>query len=129
MLIHSVYNSLHLLTPTSHPILPPAASPLIARYFIYFPFLFWDVLGLCCCEWIFSSFSAPVSRGTSLVVMPRILLLQSVGSRASGLSSCGTWTQLPHSMWDIPRAGIQPVSPAFSGRFLTTGLPAKSCQI
>ena len=29
-------------------------------------------------------------------------------------------------MWDLPGQGIEPVSPALQGRFLTTGPPAKS---
>ena len=30
------------------------------------------------------------------------------------------------SMWDLPRAGLKPVSPALAGRFLTTVPPGKS---
>ena len=40
-----------------------------------------------------------------------------------GLSSYGTWTQLLLSMWDIPGLVIEPLSPAFVDRFLTTGPP------
>ena len=29
-------------------------------------------------------------------------------------------------MWDLPRPGLEPVSPALAGGFLTTGLPGKS---
>ena len=29
-------------------------------------------------------------------------------------------------MWDLPRPGLKPVSPALAGRFLTTALPGKS---
>ena len=36
------------------------------------------------------------------------------------LSSCGPWPQLSHSMWDLPRPGMQPVSSALQDRFLTT---------
>ena len=32
-------------------------------------------------------------------------------------------------MWDLPRPGIEPVSPALAGRFLATGLPGKSPYI
>ena len=28
-------------------------------------------------------------------------------------------------MWNLPEPGIEPVSPAIAGRFLTTGLPGK----
>ena len=31
------------------------------------------------------------------------------------LHSCGAWTYLPLCMWDLPRAGIKPVSPALAG--------------
>ena len=39
------------------------------------------------------------------------------------LTSCGTWVQLPHGMWS---PGMEPVSPALAGGFLTTAPPAKS---
>ena len=46
------------------------------------------------------------------------LLLQSMGSECTGFSSCGAWTQLLHSTWDLPGPGIEPVSPALAGGFL-----------
>ena len=33
------------------------------------------------------------------------------------LSSCATWAWLFHSMWDLPRSGIEPMSPALAGGF------------
>ena len=56
---------------------------------------------------------------------------------SSGFSHCGTWVlehrlssdtqpQLPCGMWDLPRAGIEPVSPALAGGFLTPGPPGRS---
>ena len=42
------------------------------------------------------------------------------------LSSCGAHTLLLHSMWDIPRPDIQPVSPALEGGFFITEPPGKS---
>ena len=41
------------------------------------------------------------------------------------LSSCGSWAQLLHSMWDPPRPGLEPMSPALAGRFSTTAPPGK----
>ena len=32
-------------------------------------------------------------------------------------------------MWDLPRPGLEPVSPALAGRFLTTAPPGKSLKI
>ena len=62
---------------------------------------------------------------------------RAVGARASvvaarGLSSCGTWAlecrlsscgtraQLLRGMWDLPGPGLEPMSPALTGGFLTT---------
>ena len=42
------------------------------------------------------------------------------------LSSCGTRALLLRSMWDLPRPGIEPMSPALAGGFLTTVPPRKS---
>ena len=41
------------------------------------------------------------------------------------LSSCGSRAQLLHSMWDLPRPGLEPVSPALVGRLSTTVPPGK----
>ena len=32
-------------------------------------------------------------------------------------------------MWDLPGPGLEPVSPALAGRFLTTELPGKSLPV
>ena len=84
-----------------------------------------------------------VHVGLSLVVVYRLLIavasfyscgalpLGHVGSVVvmQGLSTCGDWAQLPCDMWNLPRLGIQPVSPALAGGFLTTGPPGKSCLV
>ena len=36
------------------------------------------------------------------------------------LSSCGSRAQSLRGMWDLPRPGLEPVSPALAGRFSTT---------
>ena len=56
---------------------------------------------------------------------------RALGTRASvvvarGLSSCGSRAQLLHDMWDLPRPGLEPMSPALAGGFLTTAPPRKS---
>ena len=38
--------------------------------------------------------------------------------------SYSTW-DLRCGMWDLPRPGLEPVSPALAGRFLTTAPPGK----
>ena len=41
------------------------------------------------------------------------------------LSNCGSRAQLLHGMWDLPRPGLEPVSPALAGKFSTTAPPGK----
>ena len=41
------------------------------------------------------------------------------------LSSCGSRAQLLRGMWDLPRPGLEPASPALAGRFSTTAPPRK----
>ena len=70
-----------------------------------------------------------VSRGYSLLrcagfSLRWLLLLQSTGSRHMG-SSCGAQALLLRGMWDPPGPGLEPVSPALAGGFLTTAPPGK----
>ena len=41
------------------------------------------------------------------------------------LSNCGSRAQPLRGMWDPPRPGLDPVSPALAGRFSTTAPPGK----
>ena len=41
------------------------------------------------------------------------------------LSNCGSRAQLLRGMWDPPRPGLEPMSPALAGRFSTTAPPGK----
>ena len=45
------------------------------------------------------------------------------------LSNCGSQAQLLRGMWDLPRPGLEPVSPALAGRLSTTVPPGKPCCI
>ena len=70
------------------------------------------------------------SKGSSLVaVSGRLLVVASLTAEQtlghSGVWSCGAPAELPRSMWDPPRLGIKPVSPALQGAFLTSGPPGK----
>ena len=100
---------------------------LLIYLFIYLFILFLAALGLHCCTWAFSSCG---EWGLLFVAVHGLLialasLFGSTGSRHAGFSSCGTQAQLLRSMWDLPRPGIEPVSPALAGGFLTTATPGK----
>ena len=41
------------------------------------------------------------------------------------LSNCGSRAQLLRGMWDLPRPGLEPMSPALAGRLSTTAPPGK----
>ena len=108
-------------------LMPPAVSSL-KRCHLWL--LFVAVVGLCC----FVGFSlVAVSESYSTVAVLELLpgeaslvveqrlsgawasgvaagVLSSCGSRAAEhrLSSCDTWAQLLHSMWDLPRQGTNP---------------------
>ena len=47
------------------------------------------------------------------------------GLQTRRLSSCGSRAYLLRGMWDLPRPGLEPVSPALAGRFSTTVPPGK----
>ena len=72
-----------------------------------------------CGKWgpLFIAVRGPLTVAASLVVEHRLQMRR--------LSSCGSRAQLPRSMWDLPRPGLEPVSPALAGRFSTTAPPGK----
>ena len=68
----------------------------------------------------------------SLVAGHRLLFV--VSSLAVEHRIQGAWASVliaqrlscPHSMWNLPRAGIEPMFPILAGGFLTAGPPGKS---
>ena len=82
------------------------------------------MLNLHCC----TGFSRVVeSRGHSQVAVRGLLITVASPVVEDRLSSCGTWAQLLHSMWNPLRPGIEPESPVLAGGFLTTEPPGKPC--
>ena len=85
------------------------------------------VLGLRFCVRAFSSCGKwgpfliaarrPLTIAASLVVGHRL--------QTRRLSNCGSRAQSLRGMWDLPRPGLEPVSPALAGRFSTTAPPGK----
>ena len=85
------------------------------------------VLGLDFCARAFSSCG---ERGPLFITMrgPLTIVASLVGEhrlQTRRLSNCGSRTQLLHGMWDLPRPGLEPASPALAGRFSTTAPPGK----
>ena len=57
----------------------------------------------------------PLTIAASLVAEHRLQMRR--------LSSCGSRAQSLRGMWDPPRPGLEPVSPALADRFSTTAPP------
>ena len=100
--------------------------PVPCCLFFFFN-LFMAVLGLrfcarafsCCGKWgpLFIAVRGPLTITASLVAEHRL--------QTHRLSNCGSWAQLLRGMWDPPRPGLEPVSPALAGRLSTTAPPGK----
>ena len=99
-----------------------------SRSFIYlFIYLFMAVLSLRFCARAFSSCGkwgplfiavrGPLTIAASLVAEHRL--------QTRRFSNCGSRAQLLRGMWDPPRPGLEPVSPASAGRLSTTAPPGK----
>ena len=76
-----------------------------------------------CGKWgpLFIAVRGPLIITASLVVEHRLQTLR--------LSNCGSRAQLLRGMWDLPRPGLEPVSPALASRFSTTAPPVKPSGI
>ena len=85
------------------------------------------VLGLCFCARAFSS-CGKLAPLFIMVCRPLIIVASLVAEhrlQKRRLSNCGSRAQLLRGMWDLPRPGLEPVSPALAGRFSTTAPPGK----
>ena len=102
-------------------------SDLGEHDFFFLIYLFLAVLGLRFCARAFSScgergslfiaLHGPLTIAASLVAEHRL--------QTRRLSNCGSRAQLLRGMWDLPRPGLEPMSPALAGRFSTTAPPEK----
>ena len=66
---------------------------------------------------LFIAVRGPLTIAASLVAELRL--------QTRRLSSCDSRAQLLRGMWDLPRPGLEPVSPALAGKLSTTAPPGK----
>ena len=97
---------------------------LIILFYLY---LFLAVLGLRFCARALSSCG---KRGPLFIAVrgPPTVVASLVAEhrlQTRRLSSCGSRAHLLCGMWDPPRPGLEPVSPALAGRFSTAAPPGK----
>ena len=125
---HSVANMLGWFDTAGRPMAKTTASPCLFFFFNYlFIYLFMALLGLRFCKrasssWgkrgpLFIAVRGPLTIAASLVAEHRL--------QTRRLSNCGSRAQSLRGVWDLPRPGLEPVSPALAGRFSTTAPPGK----
>ena len=105
----------------------PLKASLLNYLFIYLFIYFMAVLGLrfcarafsICGKWgpLFIAVRGPLSITAPLVAEHTL--------QTRRLSSCGSRAQPLRGMWDLPRPGLEPMSPASAGRLSTTAPPGK----
>ena len=66
---------------------------------------------------LFIAVRGPLTIAASLVAEHRL--------QTRRLSNCGSQAELLRGMWDPPRPGLEPASPALAGRLSTTAPPGK----
>ena len=125
-----------LSSPQKVPLLQQSSKYYFSYYYYYYflfinifiyLYFFLAVLVLRFCARAFSScgkqgplfiaMRGPFTVAASLVAEHRL--------QTRRLSSCGSRAQLLCGMWDLPRPGLEPVSPALAGGLSTTAPPGK----
>ena len=118
---------MHLIDINVSIFIIPSEDAVNLVFFFFFFNLFLAVLGLCFCARAFSSCG---KRGSLFIVVcgPLTIAASLIAGRrlqTRRLSNCDSRAQPLHGMWDLPRPGLEPVSPALAGRFSTTVPPGK----
>ena len=108
-------------------------SLLKGYYYYYFLiiYLFLAVMGLRFCARALSSCG---KRGPLFIAVrgPLTIAASPVAEhrlQTHRLSSCSSRAQLLRGIWDPPRPGLEPVSPALAGRLSTTAPPGKPQKV
>ena len=97
-------------------------------FFFFFKFyLFMAVLGLRFCARAFSSCGkwGPLFMAVRGPLTIAACLVEEHRLQMHRLSNCGSRAQPLRGMWDLPRPGLEPMSPALAGGFSTTAPPGK----
>ena len=76
-----------------------------------------------CGKWgpLFIAVRGPLTIAASLAAEHRL--------QTRRLSNCGSWAQLLCGMWDLPRPGLEPMSPALAGGLPATAPPGKPHKV
>ena len=85
-------------------------------------------LGFHCCQWAFSSCDVwgLLCCGAQASPCGDFSCWGAQSLEWEGFGSCGTQAELLRGMWNLPRPGMEPVSPVLAKNFLSTVPPRKS---
>ena len=99
-------------------------------FFFFNIFIYLFIFGCVGSSFLCEAFSSCGEQGPLFIVVrgPLTVVASLVAEhrlQTRRLSNCGSRAQLLCCMWDLPRLGLEPVSPALAGRFSTTAPPGK----
>ena len=127
---HFIFQLTYLFFCLSYSVIDSFQSIFFNNFFKLI-YLLMAVLGLRFCARAFSSCGKrgplfitvrrPLTIAASLVVEHRLQMRR--------LSNCGSRAQLLRGMWDLPRPGLELMSPALAGRFSTSAPPGNPQSI
>ena len=82
-------------------------------------------MAVLCPRFCARAFSSCGKRGPLFIAVRGLLTIAASLVAERRLSNCGSRAQLLRGMWDPPRPGLEPVSPALAGGLPTTAPPGK----
>ena len=105
-------------------------SGSVLPFFFFYKFIYLFILAVLGLHFCARAFSSCGKQGSLLTAVrgPLTIAASPVAEhrlQTRRLSSCGSRAQLLCGMWDLPRPGLEPVSPALAGRLPTTAPPGK----
>ena len=109
---------------------PPGKSPLpssiqLFNYLFIYLWLCWVFVSVRGLSLVVASGGHSSSRCAGLLLSRPLLLRREHRLQMRRLSNYGSRAQPLRSMWDLPRPGLESVSPALAGGFSTTAPPGK----
>ena len=102
----------------------------VTPFFFLINFIYLFIYGCVGSSFLYEGFLQLRQAGATLIAVrgPLTVTASPVAEhrlQTHRLSSCGSRAELLCGMWDLPRLGLEPVSPALAGRSLTTVPPGK----
>ena len=92
----------------------------LSLYIYIYNFIYLFIFGYVGSSLLLGLFLVGVSGGYSLAMVLGLLIMVASLIVEHRLSNSGAGSLLLQGMWDLPRSGMKPISPALPGRYFTT---------